>query len=54
MSIAAAILTIIAGMWLGLSAQIPWDQALPIVLAGLGILGIHPTFNTTPVAGRID
>ncbi len=52
-SLGSAVLTVAAALYLGLSGAIQWDVALPIMLAGLGILGIHPTFNTNPVAGRI-
>lgn len=51
LSLAMAVLTVLAGFLLAVTGQLPWDSALPIILGGLAILGIHPAINTTPVAG---
>lgn len=53
LSLAAAVLTVLAGLFLALTGQIPWDSAFPIILGGLAVLGIHPAVNTAPVAGRV-
>lgn len=45
-----AVLTIVSSVYLGATGAIQWDVALPILLAGLGVLGIHPSFNSTPSA----
>lgn len=50
-SLTGAILTVAAALYLGMIGQLPWQTALPLALAGLAVLGIHPTINTTPVAG---
>ena len=52
-SLAMAVLTVLAGLFLGLTGQIGWDAALPIIMAGLAVLGIHPAINTSPVAGKV-
>lgn len=46
-SLGAGILTVASSLYLGLSGALPWDTALPILLAGLAVLGIHPTFGGT-------
>ncbi len=33
--------TIVAAIFLVLTGQIQWDAALPIITAGMGILGLH-------------
>lgn len=50
LSLGAGILTVISGLYLGTTGAIGWDVALPIVLSGLAVLGIHPAVNTTPSA----
>ena len=45
MSLGAGILTVCAALYLGLSGAIGWDTALPILLSGLAVLGIHPTIT---------
>lgn len=46
-SFISAGLTVVCGLYLGQAGYLPWGQALPIILAGLAILGIHPGVNTT-------
>ncbi len=48
MSLLGAVLAVLSALYLGYTGAIGWDTSLPIILAGLGVLGIHPTFNTTP------
>ena len=48
MSLGGGVLTVIAALYLGVSGQLGWNVALPLLLAGLGVLGIHPAINTTP------
>jgi len=52
-SLLAAIATVLAAGYLAVTGQISWGDALPLILGGLAILGIHPIVNTNPVAGRI-
>ena len=47
-SLGGAILAVLSALYLGFTGAIGWDLALPIMLAGLGVLGIHPAINTTP------
>ena len=49
-SLGAGIITVLAALFLGATGQLPWDVALPILLSGLAVLGIHPSINTTPTA----
>lgn len=46
-SFLGAAFTALCGLYLGLTGVLPWGQALPIMLAGLAVLGIHPGVNTT-------
>ena len=44
-ALGAGILTVLAALYLGVTGAIQWDVALPILLAGLAALGIHPALN---------
>lgn len=48
LSLGGAILAVLSALYLGFTGAIGWDIALPIMLGGLGVLGIHPAINTTP------
>lgn len=50
LSLGAGVLTVVSGIYLGMTGAISWDIALPIILSGLAVLGIHPNINTTPSA----
>ena len=48
LSLCGAGLAVLSALYLGFTGAIGWDVALPIMLGGLGVLGIHPAINTTP------
>jgi hypothetical protein len=48
LSLVGAGAAVLSALYLGFTGAIGWDVALPIMLGGLGVLGIHPAINTTP------
>jgi hypothetical protein len=47
-SLLGAAAAVLSALYLGFTGAIGWDVALPIMLGGLAVLGIHPAVNTTP------
>jgi hypothetical protein len=48
LSLLGAVAAVLSALYLGFTGAIGWDIALPIMLGGLSILGIHPAVNTSP------
>jgi hypothetical protein len=48
LSLVGAVLAVLSALYLRFTGAIGWDVAVPIMLGGLGVLGIHPAINTTP------
>jgi hypothetical protein len=46
LSLGGAIPAVLSALYLGFTGAIDWDIALPIMLGGLGVLGIYPAITS--------